>query len=92
MRLDSREKHGGSMIWQDIALAVTSLIFIPSLIPLVIKTGTPRKTSIPTALALTVIASVQLTLDLYFAAGTAYSTALLWWIIAYRGDSTGNYN
>lgn len=82
--------------WQDITLAVVSIIFTVSLIPQAVL-GFSKKigvmslwTSVPTTFGLAIIAYTYTTLGLYFSAGTTTATCILWlifWVqrIKYRG-------
>ncbi len=73
------------IIWQDIVLMATSFVFAPSLIVSIVKkTKYPAWTSLPTAIALTIMVVVYATLGLWLAASTTILTASCWYILFFR--------
>ena len=75
------------MLWQDIVLTATNIVFGVSLIPQVYhgfkaKVG-PIKlhTSIPTFVGLYVVTFTFVTLSLYFSAISAFFTGTLWLLL-----------
>ena len=72
-------------MWQDIALMITGFVFAPALLVSIIrKTKYPLLTSLPTALALTVITFTFTTLNLYLAAISVGLTTVCWYILVFR--------
>lgn len=75
------------MIWQDLVITATNIVFSVSLVPQVIhgfkeKKGTiTLQTSIPTFIGLFVISITFLTLSLYFSAGMSFITGGLWFML-----------
>lgn len=73
------------ILWQDIVLMVCGFVFAPALIVSIRrKTKYPLGTSLPTALALTVMSVCTLTLGLYLATITNIITAICWYLLAKR--------
>jgi 4-hydroxybenzoate polyprenyltransferase len=73
------------MSWQDPVLFICQIIFTLSLLPSVFGKEKPAfLTSIITFLTLTVLVFTQYTLHLYFGAAGAFTTAVLWFILAYQ--------
>lgn len=72
-------------MWQDVVLMMTSFIFAPSLIVSIVKrVKYPALTSLPTAIALTIMVVVYASLDLWLAASTTVLTASCWYILFFR--------
>jgi hypothetical protein len=72
------------MCWQDLVLTIASLAFLVALVPTVLS-GDPKPaltTGVLNAVVSAVIATVYLTLQLWFAAGTTGMNAFLWLVIA----------
>ena len=75
------------MTWQDIVIAVVSLVFSISLLPQIYhgfktKTGPINYlTSVPTVVSLYVLVFVYLTLALYYAAATTFLTGSSWLLL-----------
>jgi hypothetical protein len=71
------------MPWQDIALAITQLIFAAALFPSILSKDKPAfATSLMNSIMLYVISYVNLTLNLYGAAAGLFLVATLWGILA----------
>lgn len=71
--------------WQDIVLAVGSLIFAIALIPSVISEHKPAlSTSILTAAVLAVFTATYATLSLWYATTTTGLTAIIWGVLAFQ--------
>lgn len=71
------------LVWQDIILAVGSLIFAVALVPSIMSSDKPALgTSVTTGLVLTVFAFTYFSLSLWYAAVTTAITGLLWIILA----------
>lgn len=70
-------------MWQDYALAAVSLVFAPALLPAILGSAAkpPRSTCAVTAIGITVIVVVNISLELYFAAGVEAGTAISWFIL-----------
>ena len=70
------------MSWQDMVIAIGSWIFIVALLPSIFSQNKPDvKTSIMTAVVLTVYGFVFFTLGLIFSAISGMGTAVCWWIL-----------
>ena len=73
------------MIWQDIIMMVAAFILTPALIVSIVKkTSYPLGTSIPTALALTLMAICTFTLGLHLTALAIGLTTICWFILVFR--------
>lgn len=73
------------MNWHDIIFFVGIWIFAIALIPTVIsKDKPPIKTSLSTAIVMTIFAVNYFSLTLYLSALTSTVTAGLWYVIAYQ--------
>lgn len=73
------------MVWQDIAMMVAGFVFAPALIVSIKKeTKYPLGTSLPTALALTLLTICVASLGLYLAALADGITAVCWFILVAR--------
>lgn len=69
-------------MWQDTAMMVAGIAFVPALVVSIRKkTKVPLGTSLPTALALTIITICVATLGLYQSAIMDGSTAICWWVL-----------
>jgi hypothetical protein len=65
--------------WQDLVLTVGTVIFLLALIPTILGSDKPaRSTSASTGSVLLVFAATYLTLNLYFAATVTALTAFAW--------------
>lgn len=73
------------MIWQDVAMMVAGFVFAPALIiSIKKKTKYPLGTSLPTALALTVLTICVASLHLSLAAIADGLTAICWFVLVFR--------
>lgn len=74
------------MSWQDGVFTIVNIIFIIALIPTVRakKLKPPITTCLITGSGLTAIAATYTTLSLWFGAGSAMLSAILWFIIGYQ--------
>jgi len=73
------------MIWQDVAMMVAGFIFAPALIVSIVKKTTyPLGTSIPTALALTIMVISTFTLGLHLTALAIGLTTICWCILVFQ--------
>jgi len=76
-----------NMIWQDIVIAIASIVFSFALVLQVYhgfkyKSGPIKlETSIPTFLGLYVICFVYITLTLYFSASISFLVGTIWFIL-----------
>ena len=71
------------MVWQDIVIAVCQLAFIPAMLPTVFGKDKPAlTTSVMNFIIVMTIATCLASLHLWFAAGTAVPTALIWLTLA----------
>jgi hypothetical protein len=71
--------------WQDIVLMAAGLTFAPALVVSIIrKAKYPLATSLPTAVALTIMVICYITLRLYQAAWSTGLTTICWYILAIR--------
>jgi hypothetical protein len=71
--------------WQDIVLAVGSLLLAVALIPSLRSKDKPAlATSLLTASCLAVFAVVYASLELWYSTTTTSLTSLLWFILAYQ--------
>jgi hypothetical protein len=71
--------YSGFMEWQDVVFGVGSILFILALLPALIKReGPPLSTCLLTGSVLLVFSLKYLSLDLRFAAVTAFLSAALW--------------
>ena len=77
--------------WQDLALTSINFLFIVTLIPAVVRNyrlrevhGQSLYTAFPTAILLTVMAWVFLTLDLFLSSVSTAGTAVMWYILTYQ--------
>lgn len=71
------------MIWQDFVIGTVSLLFPILLVPSFVQRKFPSLwTSIPTGLALLVIAGVMVTLNCMFSAAVTAVTAGAWLLLA----------
>jgi hypothetical protein len=70
--------------WQDLTFTVVGLFFVLSLLPTVFnrRAKVPRRTSIPTAVGLLIIAVTDYTIRLYYSAAGSVLSALTWSFIA----------
>lgn len=76
--------------WQDLVLALASLVFALALVPTILGKDKPTlATSVPTAITLYVITADYITLSLWFAASTAFLSATCWAIIAVQKARQG---
>jgi len=70
------------MIWQDIVISVGQWIFIIALMPSIFSQNKPDvKTSLITAIVLTVFGFTFLTLNLIIGGLSGLGTAFCWWIL-----------
>lgn len=76
------------MIWQDVGIMVANFVFAPALIVSIIKKAKyPLGTSLPTALALTLMFVCFITSKYYLSAFAVTLTATCWYILLFRrGD------
>lgn len=73
------------MFWQDIAMMIAGFVFTPALlVSIKKKTSYPLGTSLPTALALTVLTICVFTLHLYLAAIADGLTAICWFVLVFK--------
>ena len=73
------------MIWQDVAMMAAGFAFAPALFVSIIKKKSyPLGTTIPTAIALTVLTVCVATLGLKLAAIADGLTAIFWYILIFR--------
>ena len=71
--------------WQDIVMMVAGFVFAPSLIiSIKKKSKIPLGTSLPTAIALSVLTFCVATLGLYLAALADGLTAICWFILVWK--------
>jgi len=69
--------------WQDVVLAVGSLIFAAALLPSIFSQDKPAFwTSVSTGLVLVVFSATYATLSLWYATVTTFLSALLWLTLA----------
>lgn len=69
--------------WQDLVLAIGSIIFVIALVPSVAGKNKPAlSTSLLTGTVLVVFGISYLTLTLWYAATTTFMTAVMWYILA----------
>lgn len=72
-------------LWQDVVLMIAGFVFAPSLIVSIRKrVKYPLGTSLPTALALVVVAICCVSLGLYLATVSTVFTAICWAILVFR--------
>lgn len=72
------------MVWQDIVMMIVGFSFVPPLaFSIFKKVQMPYPTTIPTAIALTVLVVCYVTLGLFLAAFSTGLTALCWYTLAY---------
>lgn len=77
--------------WQDLALTIINFAFIITLVPAVARNyrlrdvyGQSLYTAFPTAILLTFMAWVFLTLDLLLSCLSTAGTAVMWYILTYQ--------
>jgi hypothetical protein len=72
------------MAWQDMVFLVGNLVLGAVLIPTLLDENVeiPLKTSVPTALVLSIFAASYFTLELYFSAVSTAVIAAMWLYIA----------
>lgn len=69
--------------WQDIVIAIGSLVFAAALIPSVVSKDKPALwTSLMTGTVLIVFTATYASLDLWYATATTALTAVLWLVLA----------
>ncbi len=74
------------MIWQDLVFMIGGFIFAPSLIFMMKgKNPPPIKTSLPTAIVLTVFLVAYISMHFWLALTSTSLTALGWWILFIQG-------
>ena len=78
-------------MWQDYAISIISFCFIITLIPAVVRNyrlkqviGQSIFTYLPTAILLTLMALVYLTIKFYYGSITTTGTAVMWYILSYQ--------
>ena len=73
------------MIWQDLMFMIGGFIFAPSLwFSIRGKEKPPIKTSLPTALVLTVFVACYITMSFWMAMVSTTLTALCWYILFFQ--------
>lgn len=78
------------MIWQDVVMMITGIVFAISLVPQVYhgykdKEGVIKKrTSVPTFIGLFVMSYAMFTLELYLSASVTFVTAFMWLILCWQ--------
>jgi hypothetical protein len=73
------------MTWQDVVISSCQLVAVFSLIPSITSNDKPAlKTSAMNLILVLIIGNCLATLDLWFAATTAYLIAFSWGVLAYQ--------
>jgi len=73
------------MIWQDLVFMIGGFIFAPSLVFTILgKDKPPIKTSLPTAIVLTVYLVCYISMHFWLALGSTILTAACWYILVYQ--------
>ncbi len=77
-------------MWEDQVIAICSLIFALSAIPIVQENyklkscSIPYKSSVVTALSLYIVSAAYLSLGIYFSVLAITTTGIVWSVIAYQ--------
>ncbi|MBN2603262.1 MAG: hypothetical protein JXA91_03925 [Candidatus Thermoplasmatota archaeon] len=78
-------------MWQDTALAIINFCFVLTLIPAILRNFKLKDTNsqslytcLPTAILLTIVAFIFITIDLFYSSITTGGTAIAWYILTYQ--------
>ncbi len=71
------------MKWQDIVIAICQLCFLPAMLPTILgKDKPPLVTSALNTIIVLIVVGCFLTLHLWFAAATGFTTGMVWFVLA----------
>lgn len=77
------------MIWQDLAFMIGGFVFVPSLMFCIMSSNKPPiRTSLPTAMVLTLFSVCYATLGLWLAFVSTVLTSAAWYVLVYQVYNT----